>query len=408
MNLTNKRKQVLDYLNSLKTQKKILSGQYGFYGEQTSPASGQEQLQKIFNIAGRWPALTGADFKRPDKTLDQSINDAVTWLTQKWNEGMLVNISWHSDNPSGGDKMNEWPKPPYDMKRILPGGDSHNAWVQMLDKAAAGLKKMEDAGVVVIWRPFHEMNGAWFWWHQNPVDVFVSAWKYMHDYFTKTKKLTNLIWAYSPNEQWDQWAASVAKYYPGSEYVDIVGIDYYRSKGAPIDQINDRGEYDWLRSTGKPVMLLEFGPIPASGDGWNTEKFNWKTQFLDVLVSKYPEIVGFQAWEWVFQMAGSNYTGVKEVLIDDRVISRDELPKWTDSPPIDEPPDEDPPGKEEPPITTNPIPADWRTRLVTDDWMRKEIALAEHYAEDAFGTDGHGRLMTINRLVQIIEQHKAP
>ena len=63
---------------------------------------------------------------------------------------------------------------------------------------ADGLKELQDANVVVLWRPFHEMNGGWFWWGGKDPDEFIRVWRHMFDYFTKTKGLDNLLWVYGP------------------------------------------------------------------------------------------------------------------------------------------------------------------------------------------------------------------
>ena len=73
--------------------------------------------------------------------------------------------------------------------------------MQELDQLAAGLEELKEAGVVVIWRPFHEMNGDWFWWGAKPPAEFVKVWRHMFDYFTNTKQLDNLLWAYGPNHR---------------------------------------------------------------------------------------------------------------------------------------------------------------------------------------------------------------
>ena len=94
--------------------------------------------------------------------------------------------------------------------------------MQELDLIAAGLQELKDAGVVVLWRPFHEMNGDSFWWGAKDPDTFIKVWRHMFDYFSKTKGLDNLLWVYSPNH-----GNKTAAYYAGDHYVDLVGLDAY-------------------------------------------------------------------------------------------------------------------------------------------------------------------------------------
>lgn len=91
--------------------------------------------------------------------------------------------------------------------------------VRELDDIAAGLQQLRDAGVVVLWRPFHEMNGGWFWWGAKKPDVFMQLWRQMFDYFTVQKKLNNLLWVYAANT-----GGRTTAFYPGDGYVDLVGV----------------------------------------------------------------------------------------------------------------------------------------------------------------------------------------
>jgi beta-mannanase len=327
-------RSILNYLYALpnQSQNRLLSGQYGFYGGETSAATGQEQLQEVFDDTGLWPAVTGADFQRPDRTPDQSVNEATTWLIQKWNEGYLINASWHAQNPcTGGSAGLESPTPPLDLDRVLPGGNCHSAWLQSLDRVAAGLQRLEDAGAVVIWRPLHEMNGAWFWWHQNPPYKFIALWRHMFTYFTQTKGLNNLLWAYSPNYEWDQWAPDVLTFYPGAQYVDIVGIDKYMScnNGSPENPIDLSRSYNDLVSTGKPIGLLELGIIPVSGACYDLNPYGYRWDHLvRDIQAQYPRIVMFQAWEWIWQLGRDNYRGLPELLNNPWVVTRHEVPNF--------------------------------------------------------------------------------
>ena len=108
-----------------------------------------------------------------------------------------------------------------------------------LDLMASHLQTLQSAGVIVLFRPFHEMNGGWFWWGAQSdtspsVAEFVELWRYVHDYVVKQKQLTNILWVYSPensetvnvNYPWGLLKPT-AFFYPGDSYVDVIGIDYY-------------------------------------------------------------------------------------------------------------------------------------------------------------------------------------
>jgi mannan endo-1,4-beta-mannosidase len=151
----------------------------------------------------------------------------------------------------------------------------HASWIRQLDTMASGLEELRDAGVVVLWRPFHEMNGGWFWWCNDdykgqgwtPREDFAALWKHMFDYFTHTKKLNNLLWVYSPNAQLTPAIRPTDFYYPGSDYVDIVGYDLYYWKPLDAEVFDMNGSYSKLAALNKPFGLCEFGPGPGMRNG---------------------------------------------------------------------------------------------------------------------------------------------
>ena len=209
---------------------------------------------------------------------------------------------------------------------LAPGNAAHERWMDMLDNIADGLQELEDAGVVVIWRPLHEMNGRWAWWHQQTAQNYTTLWRHMFDYFTNVRGLDNLLWAYSPMMNMSRWDYRATYHYPGDQYVDLVGLDKYMDIGEDPLQLNRWGEYDDLLSTGKPIGLFEFGPLPATGEGADTVKYDYANLIRDIR-ARYPKIVLFQAWEWVWQIG--NHSNAEGLLNDPWVITRGELPNWS-------------------------------------------------------------------------------
>lgn len=320
-------KEILSYLYSLpgRSDNRVISGQFGSYGDGTSVSTAQRQMQGVYDQTGRWPALTGMDYRNWDMSHGNNLSDANRYLIEHWNNGGLVTVSWHANNPwTGGSSNDKTITSLTDLTQ--PGRPGHDQWMRQLDDIASGLQELEDAGVVVIWRPLHEMNGGWFWWWGNEdKEGFKKLWQHMFNYFTYQKGLDNLLWAWSPNYAYDQWTADLLEYYPGSAYVDIVGMDKYRGLSEQPLNLNGGGTYDKLVSTGKPVALLEFGPTPASS--W-PDRPNWDyAQLIRTIREQYPRIVMFQAWEWHWQIPKhDNATGLMH---DSWTIDRDELPTWS-------------------------------------------------------------------------------
>lgn len=340
-------KQVLDYL-MVRSGTGVIAGQFGAKGSGETTATSLKQLADIKALSGKEAGMTGMDY-----VMEEGRHAANLYLIDQWERGLIVTLSWHSPNPWTGGKSDDIgdPNDPDTNWRaklgelVDPSTVAGATWAQMLAEIADSLVELRDAGVPVLWRPLHELNGGWFWWTPAPdasdkpqPAPFIALWKHMHHYFTNVRKLDNLLWVYSPNVC-DKWRPKPNVFYPGAEFVDVVGLDKYRALGETPLKLNEFGEYDQLVATGKPVGLCEFGPIPSNGSGWNTEKFDWSTLVRD-LHDRYPEIVFFSAWEGVWSIPHKPTIGQSAMMNDGWTITLDDLPEWDSvtPPPVDPPP----------------------------------------------------------------------
>lgn len=328
-------KAILDYLKSL-SGTGVISGQFGSYGDGESPRLANDKLEEIYALSGKYPALTGMDYHRADRTMDDSIAEANAFLIEKAKAGYLTTISWHTRNPFTGGKPTD--RTGYNRlgELIDPRTAVYQQYINALSHASDGLYALKQAGVTVLWRPFHELNGAWFWWGgAADAQPMIALWRHMHDFF-KSQGLDNLLWVYAPNA-----GKRVVDFYPGDDFVDIVGIDKYLKIGAALELNKDR-EYDLLTATGKPFMLTEFGARPASGEGWNTFVYDWR-KFIDELLTVYPRCVGFLAWEHVWRVGYVNEgktvdIGQAAMMNHPAVVTLDKLPDFAAPPdPIPDP-----------------------------------------------------------------------
>jgi mannan endo-1,4-beta-mannosidase len=322
-------KQVLAFFESLAEHqdKSMLVGQFGYYGDGETPTSADKRLGQIHTESGKDVAFTGADYEARSVTRAET----NTWVIQQWQQGRIVMLSWHMPNPFapdrgvdcrlGDDRCDE-----DDLQQLLTSGNpAYDFYQYQLTQAADDLTVLRYAGVVVVWRPFHEMNGGWFWWHQQPKATFIALWQHMYKYFTEERGLNNLLWAYSPNNVWDTGSTGVDFYYPGAEYVDLVGLDiYYGENQDTLDLDKNGGSYQPLVALNKPMGLFEFGPSPANG--CCPTQFDY-TKLLRDLRTKYPKMVFFQAWEWIYSIPEN--AGVKALMNDPAVITLTDLPKWS-------------------------------------------------------------------------------
>lgn len=152
---------------------------------------------------------------------------------------------------------------------ITRGSEPNMVFHKYLDMGAEFLGALQAAGVPFMFRPMFEANGGWFWYGlQDGIDSedVVNLWKYVYRYYTDECGLTNLLWTYAPAftdlkvEEKGSVKHSVKSYYPGDDYCDIVGCDWYTGGDYEIDShIYDGKSYDRLAEYGKPVCLAEWG-----------------------------------------------------------------------------------------------------------------------------------------------------
>jgi mannan endo-1,4-beta-mannosidase len=288
---------------------RLVSGQFGGWSGTASIG----ELGRIHEATGRWPAMLGLDYCGWDHGEAIIAVGHPNQLAQAyWNAGGLVNISWHAPNPAnpkGGGLRDKG----VNLRDLLtPGTPTHERWMKSLDAVAAGLQELQAAGIVVIWRPLHEMNGGWFWWGAKEPADFIAVWRHMFDYLTHTKGLHNLIWAYSPNHG----QKPVESYYPGDAYTDLIGLDAYTDHINPDKIIG----FDRLAAIRKPVGFTEFGPHGASNPPGD---YDFR-RLLDGIEKNFPHLRHFLVWNEKWNPASNRFA--REFYNDPRVITRDQLP----------------------------------------------------------------------------------
>jgi mannan endo-1,4-beta-mannosidase len=303
-----KARAILDYFHGLRAKPatNILSGQFTDFGN----GAKVDVLEKIQTQTGEWPALMGvdyADFGRGSITWKVPNQAAITY----WRQGGLVTVMAHMYNPAnpkGGGLRDKG----VDLADVLKTGtETHQRWMQQLDLIATGLQELKEAGVVVLWRPFHEMNGGWFWWGAQNPETFKKVWQHMFNYYTQTKKFNHLLWVYGPNH-----GEKTAAYYPGDAYADLVGLDAYTDY---VDKEHIKG-YAEIAALNKPFGFSEYGPHgPTKPPG----DYDYQ-RFLEGILKDFPATCYFMSWNGKWSLATNQ--NVKAMLSHPRVVNRDDLP----------------------------------------------------------------------------------
>lgn len=323
--------RLLEYITQLpsRTEKRIISGQFTDT-ERSAIAKYYDLIDDLHRETGAWVGILGTMYTNPSG-YDDIVHDRTRvnqLLINYWNQGGFVMITWSPTNPWVDDPDcftgpyegtgERGYCPAVDLTEVsTEGTDINLEYRAELDRIADALEQLQDAGVVVLWRTMNELNGGWFWYgsEAHPGDPMptVDLWRYNYAYLTEERHLDNLIWIYGAANMIEPPANF---YYPGDDYVDIVGQSCY------TDDINCQG-YAALTELEKPFVFSEMGPnFSREPDG----SFDW-LDFRDAVRSRYPLAAYWQAWhDWTeVRMSIVSNTNARDLLDDPLVVNRGDL-----------------------------------------------------------------------------------
>ena len=201
---------------------------YGFHWQH----SGFPSDSDVARVTGDFPAVIGFDLGKIERGRVDNINNVrfslmEDLIVEAHEAGSIVTLSWHSDNPLTG--RSSW-HIAGQINRLLPGGENHDVLDSYLFRVADflnGLVDTEGRPVPVIFRPWHEMNGTWFWWGSALIeaDEFKELYRSTVDILKNKYDVHNVLYAYSPNCALN--TEEYLRFYPGDEWVDVLGVDVY-------------------------------------------------------------------------------------------------------------------------------------------------------------------------------------
>ncbi len=183
----------------------------------------------VKDVGGSYPAIYGWDVSKigqqPFNIDTVEFEKMKGWIKEGYKRGGAITISWHMDNfATGGDSWDTNDRP---VSKILPGGPLHGDYVARLNAFADFLRDLK--GIPVIFRPFHEHTGSWFWWGENHCTIadYKRLWHFTVRHLRDIRNIHNLLYAYS-TDVFDSEGEYLERY-PGDEYVDILAFDDYQS-----------------------------------------------------------------------------------------------------------------------------------------------------------------------------------
>ncbi len=325
-------KNATDETAALFYKMKTLAKTKTMFGQQDATKEGKtpgyvDGMSDIKEVTGVYPAVYGWDlldiaaFQR-NPWFDNQSNVIRKHTVDAYLRGGVNTYSWHYWNPilSKGPGEGGYTEgynaafyyqaaPSAATAQILPGGNYNEVFNASLDRVANYIKSIQtDDGklVPIIFRPFHEMDGDWFWWGKghSTVQEYKELFQYTVKYLRDTKKVRNVLFSWSPDRNWvteEQYLA----YYPGDEYVDILGTDNYEDlkTTAGITAASNKLKImsDYAIKKNKVAALTETG----LGD---LGKADWYTQILlKALTQQKVEI----SYALVWTNGGTFFTPIK-------------------------------------------------------------------------------------------------
>jgi mannan endo-1,4-beta-mannosidase len=289
-----------------------ISGRYTLAGQHCVPLVGSTRLAGVQKLTGRYPAVFGQDFGFSAAGTWDGINfrqQLVDEAIRRYNDGFINTLMWHAVRPTDdepvhfGESVQGKLSEPEWQQLITPGTEIHERWKAQVDVIAFFLKQLREAAVPVLWRPYHEMNGAWFWWGKKTGEQgYRALYRMLFERLTNFHKLNNLLWVFNANEvraRVDAYAA----YFPGDDVVDILATDVYSTR------FGKRDYRSLLALAGdKPIALGEVGTLPGPGILRRQPRWTWFMYWHD------PSL------QWVHREF------VQEVFTSPQVLTLDQLP----------------------------------------------------------------------------------
>ncbi len=279
------------------------------YGHQDDPFYGLQwdgdtmpgvDRSDILSIVGDYPAVMGFDLGGIEmgdvKNLDSVAFSRIrTEIIKHHERGGIITISWHPRNPVTGGTA--WDVSDSTVVRQILQNDSAKAlfatWMARVGDFLKTLKTEDGVPVPVIFRPWHENNGSWFWWGQKLCsdEEFHGLWNTLQDYLTG-EGLDNLLWSYSPNLDGGWTQERFLARYPGNDRVSLIGEDAYQwgTEEEFVTALDKDLTFlsGFAKENGKLMAMTECGykNIPDS---------TWWTRVLKPVMDKYP-ICYFHTW----------------------------------------------------------------------------------------------------------------
>ncbi len=296
-NATKETKSLMKYLKSVYGEH-IISGQQEIYGG-GNDGNMELEFEWIQENFGTQPAIRGFDFMNYNPLYgweDGTTERCIDWVKEK---NGIATASWHINVPNDFANYElgtpvDWTECTYTEKSdfdtsqaVIEGTKENQYLLSAIEMLAEQLTLLQEANVPIILRPFHEAEGnggvngegAWFWWSKSGAEVYKKLWKLLYTQLTEEYGLHNIIWEFNSYD----YSTSPA-WYPGDEYVDIVGFDKYntvynrhdgKTSGPNVDAISSTFKSLYELTEGRKMVSMPENDTVPTVENMTLENANW-------------------------------------------------------------------------------------------------------------------------------------
>ena len=299
-------------------------------GDMTGSLKTQLDVKAVYDKSDKYPALVGLDLlmatgHQSDESWFMSYTEnSIKIAEELWKEGGIPAFTWHWK--VGKDSVFYTKDTNFDFTKGFLSGtttwdtstETYKLLVADIDKISKHFQRLQTQGIAAIWRPIHEAAGGWFWWGSKGAEAYKALYALVYDRMVNTNGLKNLIWVWNierdPAIGYDYKALNGA-WYPGDEYVDIIGVDIYNSAFDYNSNVNSYNKIVSEMGTDKIIALTENGPI-VTPDNMEKDKAVWSWW-----------MPWYETWDGGFVSQTSDEVW-KTTMADERIITLDEMPGW--------------------------------------------------------------------------------
>lgn len=255
-------------------------------------------------VTGSHPAVIGIDFSgfsgNESGKVETYKNALRDICIETYNRGGIITAAWHFHNPvTGGNFYRKENDSIRVVGALIPGGSYHEIYKEILKGIgiwAKSLRGSDGREVPVIFRPFHEFDGDWFWWGKSYTskEEFINLWTFTVEYLRDSMEVHNFLYAFSPDNKFMSEVEFLERY-PGDKWVDLVGMDNYADLGRDRYAIDTAAMKlkivsDYAKKAGKLAAFTETGLESIPDTTW------WTETLLKVLTMEETQLSYVLVW----------------------------------------------------------------------------------------------------------------